>query len=64
MDKEAKRLKLTTLSRLFFHQRRSLKLKFTQQSWNRFCEAAKWRQDSIYDRLKDYISGEREYYQV
>jgi len=63
MDKEAKRLKLTIRwDQCLSHGYSSTKgevEKFAQQSWNRFCEAAKRRQDSIYDRLKDYISGER-----
>jgi len=32
--------------------------KFTQTSWQKFCQAATRRQDGIYDLFKDYIDGE------
>jgi hypothetical protein len=32
---------------------------FTQVSWDKFCNAAKRRQDDIYYKLQDYITGEQ-----
>ena len=31
--------------------------KFTETSWKKFCQAAKRRQDDIYELLREYIGG-------
>jgi len=33
--------------------------KFTETSWQKFCQAAKRQQDDVYELLRDYTDGEK-----